>query len=159
MLDRLLPHRFDNTYDGHKLALWLFGLVMFMKVAMSLNSIFNSYVVATSADGIPLDTFPAAAAQTIVSIFALLGLATFMICLLGILALVRYRSMIPLLFVVLLLQFLGGRLILRFLPVVRTGTPPGFYVNLALLALIIVGLALSLWGRGAVREQAEGSTP
>ncbi|HEV8240294.1 MAG TPA: hypothetical protein VGS57_13070 [Thermoanaerobaculia bacterium] len=159
MIDRLLPHRFDNTYDGRRLALWLFGLVVLMKIAMSLNSIFNSYVVVTSADGIPLDTFPAAAAQTIVSLFALLGLATFMICLLGVLALVRYRRMIPFLFVLLLLQFVGGRLILHFLPVVRTGTPPGFYVNLALLALMIAGLALSLWRRGSVQEISEGSTP
>ena len=80
-----------------------------------------------------------------VSIFALLGLAAFVICLLCILVLVRYRSMVPVMFALLLLQSLGGRLILRFLPIVRTGTPPGFYVNLVLLALMIIGLALSLW--------------
>jgi hypothetical protein len=80
----------------------------------------------------------------VVSIFALLGLATFVICLLCILVLVRYRSMVPVMFALLLLQSLGGRLILRFLPFVRTGRLPGFYVNLVLLALMIIGLALSL---------------
>ena len=144
MLDQLLPQRIDNTYRGHKLALWLFALVVFMRVAMSLNSILNSHSVAISADGIPLDAFPPAAAQTIVSLFALLGLASLMICLLCILALARYRSMVPLMFTVLLLQYLGGRLVLQFLPIVRTGTPPGVYVNLALLALMIPGVALSL---------------
>ena len=53
-------------------------------------------------------------------------------------------------FALLLLQFLAGRLILRLLPVVRTGTPPGFYVNLAILVLMIVGLALSLRGGSRV---------
>jgi hypothetical protein len=62
---------------------------------MSLNSIFNGYVVLSTADGIPLDPYTPAAARTIVSLFAVLGLSNFMICLLGILVLARYRSMIP----------------------------------------------------------------
>lgn len=144
MLEQLLPQPIDHTYRGHKLALWLFALLLFMRVAMSLNSIFNGYVVLSSADGIPLDTYTPAAARTIVSLFALLALSNFMICLLGILVLARYRSMVPLMFALLLLQHLSGRLILLRLPIARTGTPPGFYINLVLLALMIVGLALSV---------------
>jgi hypothetical protein len=153
LTDRLLPQRVDNTYRGHKLALWLFGAVVLMKLAMSLNSIFNGYMVASSADGISLDTFPAAAAQTVVSLFAIWGLAHFMICLLCILVLVRYRSMIPLMFAFLLLEHLSRKLLLQFIPIVRTGTPPGFYVNLALLTLMIVGLALSLRSQSNLQAQ------
>jgi hypothetical protein len=58
LTDRLLPQRVDNTYRGHNLALWLFGAVVLMKLAMSLNSIFNGYVVASSADGSPLTHSP-----------------------------------------------------------------------------------------------------
>jgi hypothetical protein len=144
LTDRLLPQCVDNTYRGYKLALWLFGAVVLMKLAMSLNSIFNGYMVASSADGIPLDTFPSAAAQTVVALFAIWGLAHLMICLLCILVLVRYRSMVPLMLALLLLEHLSRKLILQFVPIVRTGTPPGFYVNLGLLTLMIVGLALSL---------------
>ena len=153
MFNQLLPQRVDNTYRGHKLALWLFGLLLLMKIAMSLNSIFNGYSVASSADGIPLDTFTPAAARTVVSLFALLGLSSFVICLLCILVLARYRSMIPLMFALLLLEYLSRKLILQFLPIVRTGTPPGFYVNLVLLALMIVGLALSLRSEGTLQVQ------
>jgi hypothetical protein len=124
-----------------------------MRVAMSVNSIFNGSDVASSADGIPLHTYTSAAAQTIVSLFALLGLSHLMICIVGIFALVRYRSMVPLMFALLLLEHLSRRLILKFLPIVRTGTPPGLYVNLALLAVMIVGLALSLRGRGNPQRQ------
>jgi len=155
MIDRLLPQRIDNTYRGSKLALWLFALLLFMKVAMSVNSIFNPSSVASSADGIPLDTYTPAAARTIVSLFALLGLSHFVICLLGILVLVRYRSMIPFMFALLLLEHLSRRLILHFTPIVRTGTPPGFYVNLVLLAVMLVGLALSLQRRGNLPVQVE----
>src|SRR5712691_3962467 len=153
MFNQLLPQRIDNTYRGHKVALWLFALLLFMRVAMSLNSIFNGYSVASSADGIPLDTFTPAAARTVVSLFALLGLSNFVICLLCILVLARYRSTIPLMFAVLLLEYLSRKLILQFLPIVRTGTPPGFYVNLVLLALMIVGLALSLRSEGTLQVQ------
>ena len=144
LTDRLLPQRVDNTYRGHKLALWLFGAVVLMKLAMSLNSIFNGYVVASSADGIPLGTFPSSAARTVIALFAIWGLAHLMICLLCILVLVRYRSMVPLMLALLLLEHLSRKLILQFLPIVRTGTPPGFLINFMLLALMIAGLALSL---------------
>jgi hypothetical protein len=147
MLDRLFPQRLDNTYRGYKLALWLFGLVVLMRLGISLNSIFNGRLVASSADGIPLDTFPPAASQTVVSLFALLGLSHLVLCLLCILVLVRYRALVPFMFALLLLQHLVRKLILHFLPVPRTGTPPGSVVNLVLLALMVAGLVLSLWSR------------
>jgi hypothetical protein len=148
MFSQLLPQTIDNAYRGHKLALWLLGLLVFMKVAMSLNSIFNGYSVASSADGIPLDSYPPAAARTVVSLFALLGLSHLVICVLCILVLVRYRSLVPFMFALLLVEHLGRRLILQLMPIARAGAPPAFAVNLALLALMIAGLALSLWRRG-----------
>jgi hypothetical protein len=144
MLDQLLPRHVDNTYHGYKLALWLFAVVVFMKLGISLNSIFNGRMVASSADGIPLDTFTPAGAQAVVSLFAAWGLSQLIICLLCILVLARYRAMVPFMFALLLLEHLSRRLIFQVMPIVRTGTPPGFFVNLVLLALMVVGLALSL---------------
>jgi len=63
--------------------------------------------------------------------------------------------MVPLLFLLLLLEFLGRRLTLLFLPVVRTGTPPGLIMNLVLVALMIAGLALSLRRREGVAAQGQ----
>jgi hypothetical protein len=76
-----------------------------------------------------------------------------MICLLSILVLVRYRSIVPLMLALLLLEHLSRKLILQFLPIVRTGTPPGFFVNLLLLAVMMVGLALSLWSQDNLQAQ------
>jgi hypothetical protein len=101
----------------------------------------------TSADGIPLDTYTPAAARTVLSLFALLALANLMIALFGVVVLVRYRSLIPLFFVIFLLHHVGRRLILEWMPIERVGTPPGFGINLALLALTVVGLVLSLVSR------------
>jgi hypothetical protein len=155
MFDQFLPQRIDNEYPGHKLGLWLFGLIVSVKILQSLVVIFNGYTTAKSADGIPLDTYTPAAAQTIVAFFALSAVYRLFIFLLCVLVLVRYRSAIPLMFAVLALNYLAAQLILQFVPIARTGTPPGSFVNLVLFALMIVGLALSLWRqrRPEVREQ------
>ena len=145
MLNRFIPRQVDNTYRGYKLALWLFALVVVMKMAMSVNAIFNGHMVASSADGIPLDTFTAAGAQAVVSLFAAWGLGQLILCLICIVVLVRYRALVSFLFVVLLLEHLCRRLIFVVMPIVRTGTPPGVFVNLALVTLMVVGLTLSLW--------------
>ena len=148
MFKRLLPQRIDNTYHGYKLALWLFGLVVSVKMLQGLMAIFNGYSIAGSADGIPLDTYSSEAAQTVLALFAISGLARLIMSLLCILALVRYRSAITFMFALLGLDYLARQLILHFLPIVRAGTPPGVVMNLILFALTIVGLALSLWNRG-----------
>jgi hypothetical protein len=144
MLNQLLPQRVDNTYRGHKLALWFFGLLLLMHLAMSLNCIFNGYFVATAADGIALDAFPPAAAQAVLSLFATWGVEHFFIWLLGILILVRYRSLIPFMFALLLLEDLARKTTLYLLPMTRTGAGPGYLVNFLFLAFMCVGLALSL---------------
>ena len=153
MLEDLLPRRVDNAYRGRRIALWLFALLVLLRTAMSLNIIFNGRYVATSADGIPLDAFPHAAAQTAVSLFALVGFGQLIFCLLCALVLVRYRGMVPLMFALFLLEHLGRRLLLLLLPIPRVGAPPGFYVNLTLLAIMLAGTALSLWRRTGVRTQ------
>ncbi|HEY3399224.1 MAG TPA: hypothetical protein VGK03_01210 [Geothrix sp.] len=145
MLDNILPRHIDNTFRGQKPALWFFGAMVFMKTTQSLAVLFGGPSVISSADGIPLDTYVPAAAQTVVSLWALLGLTRFWICLLCVLVLVRYRSMVPFMFALLLLHDLGRSLVLHFLPIIRTGTPPGPLVNQAILVMTMVGLVLSLW--------------
>ena len=144
MLDQLLPKRIDNTYRGHKLVLWLLGVLVLMKGSIGLGTIFNGYSAATSADGIPLETFTPAGEQAFVSLFAAWGLSQLILNLIGLLVLVRYRAMVPFMFALLLLKHLGRKLIFLVLPIARPGAPPGFFINLVLVAVMVVGLALSL---------------
>ena len=144
MLNDFLPQHADNAYHGHKLALWIFALIVLMRAVQSLNSFLNARTTARYADGIPLHTYTPAAEQTTASLFSLMGWYSFIICLVCILVLFRYRSLVPVMFAFLLLQSLGGRLIPYFLPIIRVGTPPGIYVNWILLAFMVVGLALSI---------------
>ena len=151
MFNQLLPQRLDNTYRGRRLALWLFALVVAVRSLQSVLVIFNGYSTAMNADGIPLDTYPTAAAQTIVGLFALSGLYRLILSLLCVLVLVRYRAAIPFMFALLLVNYLAVQLILQFVPLGRAGTSPGSIVNRVIIALTVAGLALSLWKRSDQR--------
>ena len=147
IVNRFFPQPIDNRYSGSKIALWLFGLIVLIHILQSVMIIVNGHSIAQSADGIPLETYAPAAAQTILAILAVSSLRRLFISLMCAVVLFRYRSAVPLMFVVLGLNYLGGQVIFQFIPIVRVGTPPGVVVNLIMFCLTIVGLALSLWKR------------
>lgn len=147
MLAPLLPQPADNVYRGHKLGIVLFSLLLFMKTAISLGSIFNGRTAASSADGIPIDTYTPASAQAVVSLFGILGLSNFLICLIGGVVLFRYRSLVPAMFALFLVHELSKKLILNVMPIARVGGASASILGLVILSLIALGLALSLWSR------------
>ena len=145
MLSRLLPTPADNRFEGHRAALWLLGLFIALKIVMGVNSIFNTEAVAAGADGIPLDSYGPAAARQVLTLFALTSLGQLTLALVGLTILVRYRSLVPLMFLVFLGEQIARRLIVQGFAIVRTdGGSPGLYINLALMALLALGLLLSL---------------
>lgn len=144
---QFLPRAIDNDYRGYRMALWLFGLIVFVKVMMSVNIIRDPYLVATSADGIPVGTFGPAAAQSFLASFSLWAVQQFAMCVLCVIALVRYRAMVPLLFAVLIFEHLTRKAVLLVHPFVRVGDSPAFIVNLSLLSVMAIGLVLSLMTR------------
>jgi len=147
MLDKLFPRQIDNSIRGYKAALWIFGTVIALRMLQSVMIIFNGYQTVKDADGIPIDTYPGDAAQNIMALFALNSLWRLLVCLLGILVLVRYRSAVPIMFVLLLLNYFGALLLGQFVPPIRVGTPPGPIVNTVIFGLMMMGLALSLLRR------------
>ena len=150
MFNTLLPQRIDNSYSGQKLAIWLFAVVVFVKMLQSVFVIFVGDSIVRSADGIPLETYTPEAAQTVVAVFAAMGLSRLMISLLCVLVLVRYRSVTTFMFALLALHDVTRELILH---PIRIGTPPGIIVNFVLFALTLAGLALSLWTQSNAEAQ------
>ena len=92
MFDLLLPRSVAGAYPGHVLALWILGLVALAKAAMGLNCIFNGRTVAANADGVPLDSFGADGARTVISLFAIWGLCQLLFALISVVALARWRG-------------------------------------------------------------------
>ncbi len=152
MLERLFPRVIDNTYRGAWIAIWLLVLILLMKLAIAGGSIFNSRQAAGDADGIPLGLLGAQGVEIVISLFVLLALAQLTLALLGVIALIRYRGMISLVYLLLLIEQAGRRLLSAAHPMPRidtsgAGLPIGTIINLAILGAMILGFGLSLMRR------------
>jgi hypothetical protein len=149
MFGRIFPKQIDNNYRGHWLAILIFALLVILRAVMGFNSITLTHMVATGADGIPLDSYGPACAAVVVLFFKNIGLFFLLLSLLGAVALVRYRAMVPLMYLVLIIQLAGSRVLLHLYPIVRTSEMPlGFSVTLTMLAVALIGVVLSLVGKG-----------
>lgn len=146
MLGDLAPRVADNRYRGIKLGLWLYVPLLLLRAGTSVASVFNAHDAASLADGIPVDTFGAPAARAFLSLFMLLGWSNLMVVVLGLIVLLRYRSLIPAMLAVWLVADLGKRAILAVAPIERT-VNPGLAINLTILGLTVLALVLSLMGR------------
>lgn len=111
---------------------------------MGLNGVLNGARVASTADGVPLDQYGPEAAATIVTLFALAGLSRLVLAGLAAAALIRLRGLVTFVFVLLLLEHLARRVIVAVLPIPRVGDPPADLITNGLLALIVIGMLLSL---------------
>lgn len=145
MLTELFPAHPGDDYRGQRAALWLLGLVIAIKLLMSLNSIFNTEAVAVGADGFQIDTFGPNGARAVLMLFALTALGQLMLALVALLALVRYRALVPLVYTLLLAEHLARRFIVQSHAVERAPTGGiGAMVFYGFLAILALGLALSL---------------
>jgi hypothetical protein len=148
MLDRIFPKQFDNVYRGHWLGLVLFVLVIAVKALLGIMSIVRTEHTMITADGIPLASFSSVAASEAVLMFALLGMYLLVVPLQSVLVLIRYRSMVPFMLLMLIAIQFGARGIHLLHPDSTSGSgggePIGFYVNLGILALTVLALVLSI---------------
>jgi hypothetical protein len=141
VLATTLPPTIDNAYRGRTIGLWLLALVVSVKVAQIVSVLIDGPGIVAAADGIPLDTFSPEAARTVVAAFVGMGVSRLLLCVLCALVLWRYRSAVPLMFVLLALHDVARELVLG---PVRSGTPVGPYVNWTLFVLTLVGVVLSV---------------
>jgi hypothetical protein len=147
MIDLLFPRVIDNRFRGQWLGYGLLGLVLFVKLGIAVISIVAPHV-ANQADAIDASTYSQAALRDAATTTALLGLLHLCIGAFGVLAMIRYRAMVPLIHLWLLAEFLGRRVILELYPMQRMpGPSSGSLVNLVLLSMMALGLALSVWPR------------
>lgn len=147
MLTRIFPARVDNQYRGHPAGLWLFVPIAVQKLAMSFTHLFKHDGGAQSLSAIPLDSYSASASQNIVGLFARMGVEQLMLALLMMLVLVRYRAMIPLMYLLIVVQFLVSRGVVEMKPLVRAGESGVGTPLLVFAGLAVVGLVLSVVGR------------
>lgn len=148
MLQRIFPQSFDNHYRGHKSALLLLAVITIFNSLMFYQAVFNSYYAAGHIDNIPLGT-PESAVQ-IVSLFTKLGNVHFVFIILAVLALIRYRSMVALVFLLQIYEYVTRKIINNIYhdsPYFRLPTDAANAIVQSLFYAMLIGFVLSIWWR------------
>jgi len=140
----LLPKTIDNDYKGSKAPLYLFYLVIPYTIIRSLIHLFSPDGGAQSIATIPLHSFTKNASDTIIHLFAEWGLSQLLFGLLYIVVLIKYKSLIPLMYLFLIIEY-STRLFLGFYkPLDLERYAPGGIGNYFLVPLFIVMFILSI---------------
>jgi hypothetical protein len=154
MLSLLFPKVIDNKYRGQWLALVLFVPVLLLKIMMGFNVAgFNPTIevrdILQNIDGIPLDAYSTAAATDLVYFANAWGLSLFTIGLVGLIALIRYRAMIPVAILLLTVEQVGRKAMSIAESGLRIGPDmtAGNIINWALSAALLMALVLSIMRR------------
>jgi hypothetical protein len=135
-----------------RLALWVFGIVLLVRSLIALGTVFNGRAAAQGPDGIPIDTFGAAGADAVVALFGMWGVGQLALSAIALVTVTRDRSLLPVAFGVLLAEHVLRRAVLVWHPIphLSQAPTPGFWINMALIAVTCAGTLLSL------RREASG---
>lgn len=147
MLNRLLPKTINNVFPGHPVALWMFVFLTVVTIGRSLAHILLPDGGAQSIATLPLDTYTEQGADAVILVFALWGLSQLLLGILYVIAFLRYRSLIPLLWLLVIVEYAARIIIGEFKSVETTGTAPGSVGDNILVVLGVAMLVLSLWPR------------
>lgn len=140
----LLPTDLSNNYRGTRLAIGFFLLLTVVTLARSIAHIVLPDGGAQSIATIPLDSYAPPAADAVIHLFALWGLSQLIVAVIYVIALLRYRTLIPLLYLLAIGEY-AVRLILTLVkPMETDGTAPGAIGNYVLVPLLVVMCVLSL---------------
>lgn len=138
----LLPAQADNAIRGAKPPVYVFMLIALASTVRSLIHLLAPDGGAGSIAGMDLSV---AGADAIVFSFALWGSAQLIYAMVQLVVVFRYRSLVPLMYVLLMLETLLRMFVGHSRPVVFRHTPPGAIGNYVILPLAALMLAWSLW--------------
>jgi hypothetical protein len=141
ILEILLPSKADNTIRGSKIPFYFLILIAAIGAVRSCIHIFSPDGGAGSIAGMDLS----AGASNIIFSFALWGSAQLIYALIQWGVILRYRSLVPLMWGVQLLETLGRRLVGHIKPVTFAHTPPGSIENYVYIVLAVAMLAIAFW--------------
>ena len=144
MLTRILPAVVDNRYDGNRVALYIFYLITLVTIVRSCIHIFAADGGAQSIATIPLDSFTQEGSEAVVFVFAQWGVAQFMTGLMYLLVALRYRKLVPLMYLFILFEWSARVTLGLFKSIETTGTAPAAVAQLVLVVLVPVMLYLSV---------------
>ncbi|MFT6807535.1 MAG: hypothetical protein ACJA01_000755 [Saprospiraceae bacterium] len=140
----ILPIVVNNNYRGQKIALWFFYLITAVTVVRSCIHMFKSDGGAQSIGAIPLDTYSDGAAGVVIGIFAYWGLSQLMFGIMQVIVALKYKSLIPLMYLMLILEWAGRFVLGMYKPIETVGQAPGGIGNMVLPFVCLIMFFLSI---------------
>ena len=144
IINNLLPQQIDNTYQGKAISLIVFIPLTMVTIARSLIHIFSTDGGAQSIATIPLDSYSFEASQAVVTMFALWGLSQFLLAAVFLLTILRYRSLLPLMYMIVFIEYIGRHIIMTLLPIETLGNAPGSIINLIIAPIAFILMLLAM---------------
>jgi len=138
----LLPAKIDNVIRGTKIPFYIFALYAIVSTVRSCIHLLSPDGGAGTIAGMDLSV---AGADGIIFAFALWGSSQLMFALIQLLTVIRYRSLIPFMWLMLALEVLLRELVGAMKPVTFAHTPPGAIGNQLILPLAALMVILSVW--------------
>jgi hypothetical protein len=138
----LLPAKIANTIRGSKIPFYVFALYAVVSLVRSCIHLLAPDGGAGSIAGMDLSV---AGADGIIFAFALWGSSQLILAVIQLLVVFRYRSFVPFMYLMLMLEVLLRELVGKTKPVTFAHTPPGAVGNQLILPLAALMLGLSLW--------------
>ena len=150
-MSSLAPQNAGAAYRGSPLALWLLVPVLVLKLIMGINVaglnplVSNRYIIE-HADGVPIASFSAETQELVMFLFASWGLNLLLICAFAVVALVRYRALIPLAIFWLAVEQIGRKVIagMTLSPAPDAAISVGALINWAFSIMLAAAFTLSL---------------
>lgn len=146
MMNILLPEVADNKFKGNRIAYWVLWIYVFKSFFAGFVHMFASDGGAQSIGSVKLDSFTQGGADSVVTMFGLWGMEQFVIGLIVLVILWRYKSLIPLAWAIYAIEYSGRALSHAFTPgLVTENTPPGVMVDTVLVPLAIAMLFFAIF--------------
>lgn len=142
ILGVLLPASAGNIVLGTKLPVYLFMLLAVISTVRSCIHLFAADGGAGSIAGMNLDV---EGASGIIFAFALWGSSQLIYAFIQLVVAFRYQSLVPAMYLLLIVETLLRELVGHLKPVTFRHTPPGAMANHVLLPLAALMLMLSIW--------------
>jgi hypothetical protein len=140
----ILPKSIYNTYSGNVIARVFLYLIILFTMVRSLIHIFAPDGGAMNIATIPLNTYPSAATNTVIYLFGVWGLSQLMMGAIYLIVALKYRSLIPLMYIFIIAEY-GMRIFIGHMkPIITVGTAPGVIGNYVLVPLGIIMFLLSI---------------
>jgi hypothetical protein len=141
VLDKILPEQVNNEFPGYKFAQYAFVVFAIFTIARSLIHMFLPDGGAGSIATIDLNV---EGAEVIIGMFAQWGLSQLLMAGLYVVVYARYKSLIPLMYLIIVIEY-AGRIAMGLLkPIETVGTAPGGIVNIIFIPLAAILLVFSI---------------